>query len=237
MYYKNVYQGRFLERPNRFIAYVEIGTNREVVHVKNTGRCKELLIPGATVYVQKAEGSSRKTEWDLIGVKKGERIINIDSQAPNKVVEEWIEAGHLFSDISLIKKEVVYKKSRFDLYVESNNRKILIEVKGVTLEENGIVTFPDAPSERAVKHVKELCEAVEEGYEAIIFFVIQMKHAIYFTPNCQMHPAFYDTLVRAVQAGVKIMAYDCEVENNYLKINEEVTVKLEFCDYAKTDMI
>ena len=185
MKYERIEIGRFIERPNRFIAYVEIAGKKETVHVKNTGRCAELLTPNASVYVQRAENPDRKTQWDLIGVKKGKRMINMDSQIPNKVVEEWIKQGNLFPDATMIRPEKTYRKSRFDLYVEEGDRKIFVEVKGVTLEENGIVKFPDAPTERGIKHIEELCEATKEGYEAYIFFVIQMKGVRYFTPNME----------------------------------------------------
>ena len=166
MKYERIEIGRFIERPNRFIAYVEIAGKKETVHVKNTGRCAELLTPNASVYVQRAENPDRKTQWDLIGVKKGKRMINMDSQIPNKVAEEWIKQGNLFPDAIVIRPEKTYRKSRFDLYVEEGDRKIFVEVKGVTLEENGIVKFPDAPTERGIKHIEELCEATKEGYEA-----------------------------------------------------------------------
>ena len=166
MKYSDIYQGRFIERPNRFIAHVEIDGIKETVHVKNTGRCRELLRRGAAVYVQDSRKPERKTRWDLIAVEKGDRLINMDSQVPNKIVKEWLEQGNLIKNISVIRPEYTYGSSRIDLYVESGERKILIEVKGVTLEEDGIVRFPDAPSERAVKHVGELMEAVEKGYEA-----------------------------------------------------------------------
>ena len=160
MKYERIETGKFIERPNRFIAYVEIARQRETVHVKNTGRCAELLTPGATVYVQKADNPERKTQWDLIGVKKGKRMINMDSQIPNKVVEEWIKKGNLFPDATLIKPETTYKQSRFDLYIEEGERKIFIEVKGVTLENNGVVKFPVAPTERVLKHLYEFCVEV-----------------------------------------------------------------------------
>ena len=194
MKYERIEIGRFIERPNRFIAYVEIAGKKETVHVKNTGRCAELLTPNASVYVQRAENPDRKTQWDLIGVKKGKRMINMDSQIPNKVVEEWIKQGNLFPDAIVIRPEKTYRKSRFDLYVEEGDRKIFVEVKGVTLEENGIVKFPDAPTERGIKHIEELCEATKEGYEAYIFFVIQMKGVRYFTPNMETQPAFGEAL-------------------------------------------
>lgn len=170
MKYERITQGSFLERPNRFLAYAELAGKREVVHVKNTGRCAELLTPGAVIYVQESDNPERKTKWDLIAVEKGDRLVNMDSQIPNRVVQEWIEAGNLFEDVRLVKPETVYGNSRFDLYVETgDNRKIFIEIKGVTLEEDGVVRFPDAPSERAVKHLGELMQAVKEGYEAYVF--------------------------------------------------------------------
>lgn len=224
MKYERIETGKFIERPNRFIAYVEIAGQKEMVHVKNTGRCAELLQPGATVYVQKADNPERKTQWDLIGVKKGKRMINMDSQIPNKVVEEWIRKGNLFPHATLIRPETTYKQSRFDLYVEEGERKIFIEVKGVTLEIDGVVKFPDAPTERGVKHIKELCEALEDGYEAYVFFVIQMKGVKYFTPNMVTHAAFGDALRNAQEQGVRILAYDCKVGKDSIEIHKEVPV-------------
>ena len=224
MKYERIETGFFLERPNRFIAYIEIAGQKETVHVKNTGRCAELLTPGAEVYVQKADNPERKTQWDLIGVKKGKRMINMDSQIPNKVVEEWIRKGNLFPDATLIKPETTYKQSRFDLYIEEENRKIFIEVKGVTLEHDGVVKFPDAPTERGVKHLNELCEAVKDGYEAYVFFVIQMKGVKYFTPNMRMHAAFGEALRNAKEQGVHILAYDCKVTKDSSEIGQEVPV-------------
>lgn len=227
MKYERITQGSFLERPNRFLAYAELAGKREVVHVKNTGRCAELLTPGAVIYVQESDNPERKTKWDLIAVEKGDRLVNMDSQIPNRVVQEWIEAGNLFEDVRLVKPETVYGNSRFDLYVETgDNRKIFIEIKGVTLEEDGVVRFPDAPSERAVKHLGELMQAVKEGYEAYVFFVIQMKDVRYFTPNRETHPAFCDALKRARAAGVRVLAYDCVVDSDSITIHKEVPVVL-----------
>ena len=227
MRYERITQGSFLERPNRFLAYAELAGKKEVIHVKNTGRCAELLKPGAVIYVQESQNPERKTKWDLIAVEKGDRIINMDSQIPNRVVQEWIEEGNLFENVRLVKPETTYCNSRFDLYVETGDkRKIFIEVKGVTLEENGVVRFPDAPSERAVKHLEELGHAVKEGYEAYVFFVIQMKGVRYFTPNRDTHPAFCDALKRAQAAGVHVLAYDCEVSADSIEVNEEVPVVL-----------
>lgn len=224
MKYERIETGFFIERPNRFIAYIEIAGQKEVVHVKNTGRCAELLQPGATVYVQKSDNPERKTQWDLIGVKKGKRMINMDSQIPNKVVEEWIRKGNLFPNATLIKPETTYKQSRFDLYIEEDNRKIFIEVKGVTLEQDGVVKFPDAPTERGIKHLNELCEAVKDGYEAYVFFVIQMKGVKYFTPNMKTHAAFGEALRNAKEQGVHILAYDCKVTKDSIEIAQEVPV-------------
>lgn len=227
MKYERIVKGKFLERPNRFIAYVDIDGQKETVHVKNTGRCKELLRPGAVVYLQEFDPSARKTKWDLIAVEKNGRIINMDSQIPNKVVKEWLESGGLFRKVTKIQPEYTYGDSRVDLYVEADGKKVLIEVKGVTLEEEGRVRFPDAPSERAVKHVEELKRAVGEGYEAYIFFVIQMKDVRYFTPNMDTHPAFGEALREAALAGVHVIAYDCRVDCGHITLADEVKVVLE----------
>ncbi len=226
MIYDNITQGIFLKRPNRFIAYVKIDGVKETVHVKNTGRCRELLIPGATVYLEKSANPERKTAYDLIAVQKGERLINMDSQIPNKVVEEWLYKKQLFHDLVLVRPETKYGSSRFDFYIETASEKIFMEVKGVTLEENGVVRFPDAPSERAVKHVEELIQACKEGYKAYILFVIQMKGVKYFTPNVDTHPEFAQALQKAVKAGVNILAYDCRVTPESIELAESVEVRL-----------
>lgn len=227
MRYERIIKGTFQERPNRFIAYAEVAGKQEVVHVKNTGRCAELLKPGAVIYMQESDNPERKTKWDLICVEKGERLINMDSQIPNKVVQEWIEAGNLFEDVRLVKPETTYGNSRFDLYVEAGEgRKIFIEVKGVTLEENGVVRFPDAPSERAVKHLEELSKAIKDGFEAYAFFVIQMKGVRYFTPNRDTHLAFCEALNHARAAGVHVLAYDCLVTEDSIRIHSEIPVVL-----------
>lgn len=227
MRYERIETGRFLERPNRFIAYVEISGKKETVHVKNTGRCAELLIPGATVYVQKSDNPERKTQWDLIAVEKGERMVNMDSQIPNKVVEEWIRSGNLFPGATLVKPETTYGNSRFDLYIEVGERKIFMEIKGVTLEDNGVVRFPDAPTERGVKHVEELALAVKDGYEAYLFFVVQMKDVKYFAPNMKTHAAFGEAMRKAREEGVNVLAYECQVEKDSIEITKEVPVVLE----------
>ncbi|WP_346909972.1 A/G-specific adenine glycosylase [Faecalicatena orotica] len=226
MRYERIDKAVFLERPNRFIAYAEIGGKKETIHVKNTGRCAELLKPLAPVYVQKSDNPERKTQWDLIAVEKGDILVNMDSQIPNRVVQEYIEKGNLFGEKPYVRPETTYGNSRFDLYVESGERKIFIEVKGVTLEEDGVARFPDAPSERAVKHVEELCLAVKEGYEAYIIFVIQMKPIRYFTPNMDTHPAFGEALKKARASGVKVLAYDSIVTPESIELDQPVPVVL-----------
>lgn len=226
MKYDHIREGRFESRPNRFIAYVNIDGRREKVHVKNTGRCRELLTENAAVYLNKSDNTQRSTAYDLVAVKKGSRIINMDSQAPNKAVEEWLRKGGMFSDAIQIRPENRYRNSRFDFYVETPEDKVFIEVKGVTLEQDNAALFPDAPSDRAVKHVEELTEAVREGYKAYIVLVIQMENVEYFTPNRETHPEFADALLRARQAGVRILAYDCKVTSDSMTINKPVPVKL-----------
>lgn len=226
MKYKNIEKAKFISRPNRFIAHVEIDGQTEIAHVKNTGRCKELLTDGATVYVQKSDNPLRKTKYALITVEKNKMLINMDSQAPNKVFDEWVRQGNFISNISLIKPECKYGNSRFDFYIEADKRKIFAEIKGVTLEENGVVMFPDAPTERGVKHIKELCECVNNGYEGYIFFIIQMEKCNYFTPNKVTHPEFAEALKFASKCGVNIKALNCRVAFDELKILNEVEVRL-----------
>lgn len=226
MKYDNILPAVFLSRPNRFIAEVEVDGRREISHVKNTGRCRELLVPGARVYLQRSDNPARKTKYDLISVFKGRELINMDSQAPNKAFGEWASEGNFIKNISLIKPECKYKNSRFDFYMEADNRKIFAEIKGVTLEENGIAMFPDAPTERGVKHIRELCECIEGGYEAYIFFIIQMKHCELFTPNRITHPEFADALSDAKRCGVNIKALNCLVRPDELKIDNSVKIRL-----------
>jgi A/G-specific adenine glycosylase/sugar fermentation stimulation protein len=195
--------------------------------VKNTGRCKELLIPGVQVILEKSSNPERSTAYDLVAVWKGNRLINMDSQAPNKVVGEWLSDGGLFSNIKLIKPETTWGNSRFDFYVEYENKKAFMEVKGVTLEQDGVVRFPDAPSERAVKHVEELMEAKKEGFEVYVLLVVQMKNVKYFVPNWETHPEFCQALLKAREAGVKIMALDCDVKEDSMRIADKVPVYLE----------
>ena len=226
MKYDNTEKGKFLDRPNRFIAHVEIQGSIETVHVKNTGRCKELLIPGTEVILEKSSNPARKTKYDLICVNKSGRWINMDSQVPNKAAEEWIQKGGLFPETVHVFREKVYGNSRFDLYVESDRRKAFIEVKGVTLEENNVTFFPDAPTQRGVKHVEELIRCMEDGYEAYLLFVIQMKGVTEFRPNWDTHRLFGEALVRAQKAGVQIYAFDCLVKEDLIEIQDPVPVKL-----------
>lgn len=229
MKYKNIVKGKFIERPNRFIAYVDVEgekNNPRTVHVKNTGRCKELLVPGATVYLETADNPNRKTKYDLVKVVKGERLINMDSQAPNKVVEEWLRDNQLYKNTTLVASEKTYGDSRFDFYIEGDGKKAWMEVKGVTLEREGVALFPDAPSDRAVKHIEHLIKAKKEGYEAYIMLIIQMKGIKYFMPNRETHLKFAEVLCKAEKAGVKVLAYDCNVTENGVKISEPVEVKL-----------
>ena len=227
MKYKSIVKGKFIERPNRFIAKVEIEGVTETVHVKNTGRCRELLVKGATVYLEKSDNPLRKTQYDLISVfKNNKTLINMDSQIPNAVTEEWLKKGNIFSKNALIRREVTHNKSRFDFYIEEEKRKIFLEVKGCTLETDGIARFPDAPTERGVKHINELIDCVNEGFEAYILFVIQMKGINHFEPNDTTHKAFGDALRQAEKSGVKILAYDCIVTPNSIDIDKEIKVKL-----------
>ncbi|MCX4343842.1 MAG: A/G-specific adenine glycosylase [Kineothrix sp.] len=227
MKYTQITEGRFLSRPNRFIAYVDMGGRTEKVHVKNTGRCRELLVEDAVVYLEKGVSPGRSTGYDLVAVKKGDRMINMDSNAPNKAVGEWLLKKELFPSLTNIRAEKTYKTSRFDFYVETEEDKIFLEVKGVTLEREGGAYFPDAPSGRAVKHVEELAEAVKEGYKAYVLFVIQMKGVDFFAPNAETHPAFAEALENARKAGVEILAYDCTVTEESMEIGNPVPVRLQ----------
>ena len=226
MVYKNIFKAEFISRPNRFIANIKIDGKEEVAHVKNTGRCRELLTEGATVFVQKSDNPGRKTKYDLIGVIKGSRMINMDSQIPNKVFGEWAQNSGFFDGLTFIKAEKTYGNSRFDYYLETEKDRIFAEVKGVTLEEDGVVLFPDAPTERGVKHVNELCQCVEDGYKAYIFFIIQMDNVKYFTPNRKTHPAFADALKNAAEKGVGVYALDCKVTENSIEADKFVKIIL-----------
>lgn len=226
MRYENIVRGRFILRENRFIARVDIDGKTEVCHVKNTGRCKELLVKDAEVFLEPSKDPNRKTKYSLVAVNKKGRLINMDSQAPNKAVEEALKAGKIFENVTFLKRECKYKDSRFDFYIEQGDIRTFIEVKGVTLENNNIVSFPDAPSERAVKHVNELAEAVKEGFKACILFVVQMKDIEYFTPNEKNHKEFALALKNAYKNGVDIIAYDCSVSECEMILRDRIRVVL-----------
>lgn len=227
MKYQNICAGRFLGRPNRFIAHVALGAETVVCHVKNTGRCRELLIPGATVYLEGSDNPSRKTKYDLVAVQKGARLINMDAQAPNRVFAEWARAGHYVPALTLLRPETTFGNSRFDFYWEASELSGFVEVKGVTLEEDGVVRFPDAPTLRGVKHLEELMAAKAAGYRAAVCFVVQMSDVNYFTPNDSTHPAFGQTLRQAAQAGVEVLALDCSVSPDELCPGKAVPVRLD----------
>ena len=225
MKYKNIIAGKFLSRPNRFIATVEINGSTETVHVKNTGRCKELLIPGAKVYLAASNNSARKTKYDLITVKKGDRLINMDSQAPNTAAREWLLAGGL-GEISELRPETVHGDSRFDFSFMKEGKRCFLEVKGVTLENDGVCAFPDAPTERGTKHLRGLTRAAEEGFGSYVLFVVQMENVRYLHPNDATDPAFGKTLREAAEAGVKILAMDCRVTPGSMALNKSLPVCL-----------
>lgn len=226
MKYRKIVEGKFIERPNRFIAYVDVDGEVCKCHVKNTGRCKELLIPGVRVFLEEGDNPNRKTKYSLVGVMKGDIMINMDSQAPNKVVKEWLEGRAAKDGIICIKPEKTYGKSRIDFYYETEDKKCYMEVKGVTLIDGNIARFPDAPTERGIKHIEHLIELVREGYEAYLMFVIQCKGVDVFEPNDVTHKAFGDALRKAVKAGVKVFAYDCVAKEDELYIDEEIKVNL-----------
>lgn len=231
MKYNNVIKGVFTSRPNRFIAYVKIDGKEEVTHVKNTGRCKELLVPECTVYLSVSDNPARKTKYDLIAAEK-ERgqlpslLINLDSQVPNDAAEEWLKKCTLFSEEAIIRREVRHGNSRFDFYIEDKGEKIFLEVKGVTQEHSGTALFPDAPTERGVKHIEELTACTSEGFKAYILFVIQMKGIHELKPNDETHKAFGDALRKAHKSGVKIIAKDCVITPDSITIDEDVPVIL-----------
>lgn len=226
MKYDKVQEGIFIKRPNRFLAHVMIEEKEEICHVKNTGRLGELLLPGAKVYVTKHDDPKRKTKFSLIAVEKDNILYNIDSQAPNKLAYEWIASGKFLPDVTFLKAEKTYKNSRFDLYLETKQKKIFMEVKGVTLNQDGIGMFPDAPTERGKKHVLELCEARKDGYETYILFVVKFKPVTGFTPNTVRQPDFTESLKLAKEEGVHIMAVCCDVTPEELFIDSQIPVLL-----------
>lgn len=235
MKYEKIVPAKFISRPNRFVAQVLLNGEEVSVHVKNTGRCRELLVPDSVVYLEDFtyRQGKRKLLYDLIAVKKGNLLINMDSQAPNKVVREALENGSIklpgMSELTIIRPEKVYGDSRFDFYVEDeNNEKGFVEVKGVTLENDGIASFPDAPTERGVKHLNELVTAMKNGYHSYVMFVIQMSGMKMFTPNDATHREFGDALRYAAEKGVHILAYECAVTPDSLEITDLVPIDLTY---------
>ena len=225
--YENMVQGRFLRRPNRFIAHVEIDGKEEICHVKNTGRCRELLTPDAVVWCEKSKNPERKTKYSLIAVQKGARCINMDSQIPNHVAEEWILSGGLGFVPSVLKREQFYGKSRFDFYLEDEKgQKGFLEVKGVTLEMENACYFPDAPTQRGARHIEELTHAVEQGYRAFLLFVVQMEDISFVSPNEKTDPAFAAALRTAAKNGVEIHAVECHITTDTIKAAAPLQVRL-----------
>lgn len=225
MRYENMIPGKFMDRPNRFIAHIEIDGQVQTVHVKNTGRCRELLTPGATVWCQKSSNPARKTQYDLITVEKGHRLINMDSQAPNTAAKAWLASGGL-GEISELKAEAIHGDSRFDFTFIKDGRRCFLEVKGVTLELDGICAFPDAPTQRGAKHLRGLTRLAQEGYGAYVLFVIQMSDVKYLHPNDATDPEFSTALREAARNGVQVLAMDCAVTESTMDIRLPVLVKL-----------
>lgn len=226
MKYENISRARFIRRPNRFIAHILHEGEEKICHVKNTGRCRELLLPDTEILVQKASNPARKTPYDLISVFKGERLINMDAVAPNAVFGEFLRGGGLGFVPDMVRSECIHGESRFDFYFEYEGKRAFAEVKGVTLEEEGVVRFPDAPTERGIKHLRGLMDCVAEGCEAYAVFVVQMADVKYFEPNRACHPQFADALAEAAKAGVQILVYECEVGFDTLRITKPVKLKL-----------
>lgn len=226
MRYGRVITGIFRSRPNRFIAICEVNGETCRCHVKNTGRCKELLVEGAKVFLSVSDNPSRSTKYDVVAVVKGDRLINMDSQIPNDVAEEGLKRIPDFSGVKTIRREFTYGDSRIDMMAEDDDRRYLIEIKGVTLEIDGVVRFPDAPTERGVKHIRELAKSMEDGYTPYLLFVIQMDNVDHFEPNRATDPAFADALKEAKYAGVKILAYTCNVTPDSIDLKDRVDVVL-----------
>lgn len=224
MEYGKITAGTFRVRPNRFIAHVEIDGKLTVCHVKNTGRCRELLTDGATVYLEESSNPCRKTKYDLVAVEKGGLLINMDSQAPNRAAGEYLP--QLIPGITFLRSETTFGDSRFDFYAEAGEEKWFIEVKGVTLEDKGAALFPDAPTLRGIKHINELCRCMEEGYKACLLFVVQMKGVSHFSPNTKTHPEFTAALKKAWKLGVRIEAVDCIVTPSSMLLDKPVKIIL-----------
>ncbi len=224
--YDKVAEGRFVSRPNRFVAYVEIDGVVSKCHVKNTGRCKELLVPGATVFLSKSDNPARSTRYDVVAVMKGDLLINMDSQAPNPVAVEGLRRIPQFRDVTEIRQEFVYGDSRIDIMATSHNERFLIEVKGVTLEHDGVARFPDAPTERGRKHLRELMHAVEDGWQAYVLFVVQMEGMKVFEPNEATDPEFASVLREAYRAGVGVLAHGCKVTKDSMALDHEIPIRL-----------
>lgn len=227
MTYNNIKKAVFLSRKNRFTAEIQIDGKTHICHVKNTGRLRELLIPGVPCFVEESDNPERKTRYSLIAVSHKDEIINIDSQAPNKVFYEWAKDGGFIDKITLIKPEKTFKDSRFDCYIETQDETIFVEVKGVTLKKNGVALFPDAPTERGVKHLYGLCDCIDHGYKAYIVFVAQMKGIHTFSPNIETHKEFAEALLFCKQKGVEIICVDCNVTYDSLRIDKMIEVKLQ----------
>lgn len=225
MQYTSMVSGHFLERPNRFIAHVEIDGQTQICHVKNTGRCRELLLPGVVVWCQQAQNPTRKTKFDLVAVKKGHRLINMDSQAPNAAAKEWLMADGL-GKISDLRPETFYDQSRFDFAFVKDEKQCYLEVKGVTLENDGVCAFPDAPTARGARHLRELIRAAQEGFGAYVLFVIQMSDVKYLRPYEETDPAFATALREAAASGVQLLAMDCAVTPDSMTIGKPVEIKL-----------
>ena len=230
MKYANIHRAVFLERLNRFVARVEIDGREERVHVKNTGRCAELLVPGNCVYLEKSDVVTRRTAYDLVAVEKktseGTRLVNMDSMAPNRAAKEWLENGGI-GKLKNLRSEVTIGDSRFDFCAEQDGRRVVIEVKGCTLEEDGVARFPDAPTERGVKHVRGLIGLAKQGCRCVVLIVIQMKGVHEFRPNWKTHPAFGEALRDAQAAGVEIIAVDCDVVPGEVNIGQKIPVNLD----------
>ena len=226
MRYEHIVTGTFISRPNRFIAMVDVSGTVERCHVKNTGRCRELLVEGATVYLSVPDNPNRSTPYDLVAVMKGDRLINMDSQIPNAVAAESLREIPMFSRVTGIRREYTYGNSRIDIFAADDDNRYLVEVKGVTLEDYGVVRFPDAPTERGVKHVRELISSMKDGYVPCLLFVIQMDDVRYFEPNRATDPEFADALKEAKDAGVNILAYTCNVTPDSMTLKDPVEVRV-----------